>query len=122
MAASKARTVVDIHLHELPQELMQGSGEDWKLQIFDELTTYEPDVERESKRLAILKRYGILDSEREIDFDELTRVAKDMFNVPIAVVSLVDFGRQWFKSIQGMEAQETPRCLSFCTRCFRQES
>jgi GAF domain-containing protein len=128
MTSISQRTVVNIDNEDLLRAaLSKGSGEDWKLQIFDQKTTYTPDIERESKRLMVLKKYNILESKKEVEFEETTIAAKDMFNVPIAVVSLVDFGRQWFKSIQGLDVEETPRCVAFCShvvnsknpnRCF----
>jgi diguanylate cyclase (GGDEF)-like protein len=57
---------------------------------------------------------NILDTTPEERFDRLTRLAKRLFGVPIAVVSLVDENRQWFKSCQGLDATETPRDISFC--------
>ncbi len=47
-------------------------------------------------------------------FDRITRIARQLFSVPIALVSLVDEDRQWFKSRQGLDAKQTPRDISFC--------
>lgn len=68
----------------------------------------------ELHRLATLRAYNILDTLPEERFDRLTRLARRLFNVPIALVSLVDMNRQWFKSCQGLEVHETPRDISFC--------
>ena len=68
----------------------------------------------EAVRLLALKRTHLLDTPREERFDRFTRMAKLAFGVPIALVSLVDDKRQWFKSSQGLEARETPRDMSFC--------
>jgi diguanylate cyclase (GGDEF)-like protein len=68
----------------------------------------------ESTRLATLKSLKVLDTPAEERFDRVTRMAKRMFRVPIALVSLVDENRQWFKSAQGLDASETPRNISFC--------
>ena len=57
---------------------------------------------------------NVLDTSPEERFDRLTRVAKRMFDVPIALVSLVDADRQWFKSCVGLSAAETSRDISFC--------
>lgn len=73
-----------------------------------------PKPENEEARLAALRSLNILDSSPEERFDRLTRIAKRLFNVPIALVSLVDEGRQWFKSSQGLSASETSREISFC--------
>lgn len=70
--------------------------------------------ENDSRRLEALKSLNILDSKPEERFDRLTRLAMHVFEVPIALVSLVDTDRQWFKSRQGLEATETPRDISFC--------
>lgn len=68
----------------------------------------------ESSRLNTLNALNILDTLPEERFDRLTRMAKRLFGVPIALVSLVDENRQWFKSCQGLDAEETPRDISFC--------
>lgn len=68
----------------------------------------------EATRLDTLRSLNILDSSPEERFDRLTRLAKRLFNVPIALISLVDSDRQWFKSCQGLEASQTPRDVSFC--------
>jgi GGDEF domain-containing protein len=68
----------------------------------------------EDRRLASLRSLGILDTPPEERFDRITRIAGRLFDVPIALVSLVDENRQWFKSRQGLEGQETPREISFC--------
>ncbi|MGY3886238.1 sensor domain-containing diguanylate cyclase [Aeromonas aquatica] len=71
-----------------------------------------PDYERQ--RLDALRRLAILDSSAEERFDRITRMARNMFEVPISLISLVDEERQWFKSRCGLDAQETPRDISFC--------
>ncbi|MBB3167437.1 sensor domain-containing diguanylate cyclase [Simiduia aestuariiviva] len=68
----------------------------------------------ESERLASLRGLNLLDTAPEERFDRLTRMAKRLFNVPTALVSLVDCDRQWFKSRQGWDLRETPRDISFC--------
>ncbi|MGI9205956.1 MAG: sensor domain-containing diguanylate cyclase [Woeseiaceae bacterium] len=65
-------------------------------------------------RLETLRNLKILDTDSEERFDRVTRLAKRIFGVPIALVSLVDADRQWFKSRQGLDASETPREVSFC--------
>ncbi len=69
---------------------------------------------RESQRLAALRALHILDSAPEPRFDALTRTACRVFGVPTVLISLVDEGRQWFKSRQGLDPTETPRDISFC--------
>ncbi|HAZ95560.1 MAG TPA: GGDEF domain-containing protein [Porticoccaceae bacterium] len=68
----------------------------------------------EAVRLTTLRSLDILDSLGEERFDRLTRMAKQMFRVPIALVSLVDENRQWFKSCVGLDVSETSRDISFC--------
>lgn len=75
----------------------------------------EPSIpEGEALRLATLKAANVLDTPPEERFDRVTRMAKRMFRVPIALVSIIDEDRQWFKSKQGLDACETPRNISFC--------
>ena len=68
----------------------------------------------ERQRLKTLRDMKLLDTPPEERFDRVTRLAKQVFSTPIALVSLVDADRQWFKSRQGLEATETPRDISFC--------
>jgi len=73
-----------------------------------------PTPARETQRLNALHELRILDTAPEERFDRLTRLARRLFRVPIALVSLVDRERQWFKSASGLDASETPRDISFC--------
>ena len=74
-----------------------------------------PDIPlNESTRIKALVDLNILDTIEEERFDRLTRLAKQLFGVEIALVSLVDTNRQWFKSKQGLAACETGRDISFC--------
>ena len=68
----------------------------------------------ENARLAALRELAILDTPPEERFDRITRVAAALADVPIALVSLVDQDRQWFKSCYGLELNETSRELAFC--------
>ncbi|MCL7943010.1 GAF domain-containing protein [Marinobacter sp. ATCH36] len=68
----------------------------------------------EPDRLLALQNTNLLDTPPEERFDRLTRMAKLAFSVPIALVSLVDEKRQWFKSCQGLDARQTSRDISFC--------
>ena len=70
----------------------------------------------EAARLALLADCLILDTPAESDFDDLTRLAAHICGTPIALISLVDGARQWFKSRVGLDVTETPRHLSFCAR------
>lgn len=75
----------------------------------------------EDARLASLGKLEILDTPAEERFDRITRLTKKLFRVPIALVSLVDSDRQWFKSAQGLEASETPRDVAFCAHAILQD-
>jgi diguanylate cyclase (GGDEF)-like protein len=68
----------------------------------------------EAERLSVLRALAILDTRSEERFDRLTRIASRMFHVPIALVTLVDSHRQWFKSCVGLDIKETSRDISFC--------
>ena len=68
----------------------------------------------EAARLASLRGLSLLDTSAEERFDRITRLAQTLFDVPIALISLVDENRQWFKSRQGLEADHTSRDVSFC--------
>lgn len=75
----------------------------------------KPDIPQDEEvRLKTLRTLSVLDTSPEERFDRLTRMAKRMFDVPIAIVSLVDEERQWFKSCIGLSVGETPRDISFC--------
>ena len=73
-----------------------------------------PHLPSEAQRLQHLRGYFCAYSPREERFDRITRLAKRVFGVPIALVSLVDGQRQWFKSRQGLDVRETSREVSFC--------
>ncbi len=68
----------------------------------------------EEQRLEELRRYRVLDTAPDETIDNLTRLAQSALEVPIALVSLVDENRQWFKSRQGLVPEETPRDEAFC--------
>ena len=69
----------------------------------------------EAGRLAALRRYRILDTDPEQAFDDLTLLASQICETPIALITLVEEDRQWFKSGVGMSVHETARNISFCT-------
>jgi PAS domain S-box-containing protein len=70
--------------------------------------------ENEAERLRALDSYRVMDTPPESSFDDLTTLVARILDVPIALVSLVDADRQWFKSRYGLDAPETPRDISFC--------
>ena len=77
--------------------------------------------ENEQQRLAALESYHVLDTQPESDFDDLTSLAAKICNTPIALVSLVDENRQWFKAKVGMTACETPREWAFCSHALHEQ-
>jgi diguanylate cyclase (GGDEF)-like protein len=77
--------------------------------------------DKERLRLAAVRSYRVLDTPPEPAFDRITRLARDVFDVPIALVSLVDEHRQWFKSHPGIGLCETAREGSFCNHAIEEE-
>ena len=71
-------------------------------------------------RVAALQKYAILDTEPEQAFDDLTHLASFVCKTPIALISLVDEDRQWFKSKIGMDACQTSRDIAFCSVAIQQ--
>jgi diguanylate cyclase (GGDEF)-like protein len=69
----------------------------------------------ERLRLDKLVSYSVLDTPAEEPFDRITRLAKAILNMPVALISLIDRDRQWFKSSQGLNFCQTARDVSFCT-------
>ncbi|WP_372396066.1 response regulator [Azospirillum sp. HJ39] len=72
----------------------------------------------EPERLAVLRSYCVLDSPPESGFDNITRLAQHFFGTRIALVSLIDSDRQWFKSRVGLDVAETGRDLAFCAHAI----
>jgi two-component system, NtrC family, sensor kinase len=79
-----------------------------------------PTPTPEAARVAALQRYAILDTEPEQAFDDLTLLASYVCKTPIALISLVDENRQWFKSRVGLSVLETPREVAFCSVAIQQ--
>jgi GAF domain-containing protein len=79
-----------------------------------------PIPENEAQRLAELKEFEVLDTEAEKVFDDLTRLATYICKTPIALITLLDSDRQWFKSKVGITATETSRDIAFCSHAIMQ--
>jgi len=74
----------------------------------------------ETARLAALRRYRILDTEPERAFDDLALLASQICQTPMALITMVDAERQWFKARTGIDVTETPRAVSFCAHAIKQ--
>ena len=79
-----------------------------------------PLPETEAVRLQILRDYAILDTPPEVEFDDFTQLAAQICDMPVALISLVDEERQWFKSRVGLDVHETCRAMSFCAHALLQ--
>ena len=73
----------------------------------------------EQKRLAALRRLKMMDTSHEAAYDDITRLAASMCDTPIALISLVDDKRQWFKSSVGLHATATPKEHGFCAHAIK---
>lgn len=76
----------------------------------------------EEKRLNALKRYQILDTETELEYEELVKLASELCEVPISLITLIDSNRQWFKARIGLDLPETPRTIAFCAHAILNDS
>eukprot|EP00741_Cyanophora_paradoxa_P005070 tig00000851_g4912.t1 len=90
------------------------------LERFDEFLA-PPVPDNEEERIKTLWAYNILDSGLDNNFSRIVQMAKGLFQVPIALVSLVDANRQWFKAVEGLGCFETGRDISFCGHAILQK-
>lgn len=77
-----------------------------------------PRPEREAERLARLRDFGVLDTLPEQAFEDITALAASICGTPMALISLIDEKRQWFKSVRGMDTRETDRDMAFCAHAI----
>lgn len=80
-----------------------------------------PVPENEAARIEALRQYEILDTDPEESFNDLTRLAAYICHTPIALITLVDENRQWFKAEVGLGVKETTRDVSFCAHAILQD-
>jgi two-component system, NtrC family, sensor kinase len=85
-----------------------------------EVAMNSPGLSTEAARLAALDRYAILDTDPEQVFDDLVILASYICKTPIALLSLLDDHRQWFKSTVGVQVRETPLEMSICAHAIKQ--
>ena len=92
---------------------------DWVLENFDRDTCEVQTIDEELRRLMVLKSYLMLDGERKESFERITGLASRIFSCPMALISLVDIGRQWFMSNRGLgDTRETNRKSAFCAHAI----
>ena len=77
--------------------------------------------ENENSRLHDLYESGLLDTPREVEFDEIVELASSLCNMPISLITLIDSNRQWFKASTGIDVTETSRDVSFCSHAILQD-
>ena len=78
-------------------------------------------AQAEAARLVALHAMHVLDTPPDERFDALTSLATRQFDVPVAIVTLIDHDRQWFKSKQGIQVSQTPRNVAFCDHTIRSD-
>ena len=82
--------------------------------------TQQQSIGQEARRLETLRSYAVLDTPNEEELDDLVKLAAQICQTPIALISLVDEHRQWFKAAFGLKLKETSREISFCDHALRQ--
>jgi two-component system, cell cycle sensor histidine kinase and response regulator CckA len=77
-----------------------------------------PQHPNEARRLEVLWQYGLLDTPPEVELDDVTSIAARICGTPIALISIIDEHRQWFKARHGLDLQETARDIAFCAHAI----
>ena len=91
----------------------------WETLNVDPATSVDQSLGQELARLQALRSYGILEAPHDARFERITALASRIFSVPIALVSFVDMGRQWFLSNRGLgDVRDTPRDVAFCAHAI----
>jgi len=80
----------------------------------------KPKTDDEFGRQRALDAMNVIDTPKEPEFERITKLVKSIFDAPVVAVTLIDRRRQWFKSVQGLDIDETPRDVSFCDHTIRQ--
>jgi len=80
-----------------------------------------PQHPREPARIAAIKALDILDTPPEADFDDIVQLCAEVFEAPISLITIIEEERQWFKAKVGLQLDETPREIAFCTHCILQD-
>jgi signal transduction histidine kinase len=80
-----------------------------------------PYANNESERLKVLESYDIMDSMPEQEYDDVLELASQICEAPIALISLLDYHRQWFKSRRGVDDAQTPRSIAMCSYAILQD-
>ena len=101
-------------LDETPTEKLEAIPVGSPVESFPNVSRIAPLPINEAARLEALRRYNILDTPPELAFDRITSLAARLFDVPIALVSLIDASRGWFKSCYGFDLQEVQRDATIC--------
>ena len=78
-------------------------------------------LDDEAGRMLALRRYNILGSGRERNFELITSLVRDLLKVPICAISLLEDHRVWFKSVQGLDEDGAPRSVAFCDHALRSQ-
>jgi PAS domain S-box-containing protein len=77
--------------------------------------------DNEANRLVALEKYRILDTEDEKDFNDIVQLVSQICNTPVAVITIIDTNRQWFKAKTGWNYKETDRKIAFCSHTIQQD-